>query len=72
MTAAWHVRLKQYYPSRPDGIRHSRVVTGLNTSHVYKEKIASSDLPGAIPPRKRKISEKDKRVEKKKMKVLDK
>lgn len=42
---AWHVRLSQYYPDAENnqGIRHSRVVSGLN-SHVFREKKNKSEL----------------------------
>lgn len=41
---AWHVRLKQYYPESllNQDIKHSRVVTGMNSCHTYREK---KDLP---------------------------
>lgn len=42
--AAWHVRLKQYYPDSllNQDIKHSRVVTGVNSCHTFREK---KDLP---------------------------
>lgn len=45
--SAWHVRLKQYYPdsSLNQDIKHSRVVTGVNNCHIYKEKKDLPDLP---------------------------
>lgn len=45
---AWHVRLKQYYPDPllSQDIKHSRVVTGVNNCHTYREK---KDLPDVRP-----------------------
>lgn len=69
---AWHVRLKQYYPTNSEGIKHSRVVTGLTTQQLYKEK----SLPGAVmsprkheASRKRKNSKSDKDKEKKRVRA---
>lgn len=69
---AWHVRLKQYYSNCSEGIKHSRVVTGLTTQQLYKEK----SLPGAaVTPRKhdasrkRKNSKSDKDKEKKRVRT---
>ena len=48
---AWHVRLKRYYPessSNPD-VRHSRIVTGVNNCHIYKEKKDLPDQPVRPP-----------------------
>ncbi|KAK3909469.1 Lysine-specific demethylase RSBN1L [Frankliniella fusca] len=41
---AWHVRLSQYYPESllNQEIKHSRVVTGVNNCHIFREK---KDLP---------------------------
>ncbi|KAE8742285.1 hypothetical protein FOCC_FOCC012164 [Frankliniella occidentalis] len=41
---AWHVRLSQYYPESllSQDIKHSRVVTGVNNCHIFREK---KDLP---------------------------
>ncbi|XP_046684250.1 general transcriptional corepressor trfA-like [Homalodisca vitripennis] len=46
---AWHVRLKQYYDSSSEGVKHSRVVTGLTTQQLYKEKT----LPGTVEHRRK-------------------
>ncbi|XP_034251702.1 uncharacterized protein LOC117651631 [Thrips palmi] len=45
---AWHVRLKQYYTDSllSQDIKHSRVVTGVNNCHTYREK---KDLPDVRP-----------------------
>lgn len=45
---AWHVRLKQYYTDSmlSQDIKHSRVVTGVNSCHTYREK---RDLPDVRP-----------------------
>lgn len=71
------MRLKQYYsPSAAETMKHSRVVTGLTTQHLYKEKVAAPTLDGAMMSvqtprkyeshRKRKNSEKERNNEKEK------
>lgn len=58
-------------------MKHSRVVSGLTTQHLYKEKVPAPVLEGAVTsvptPRKyeckRKNSEKDKKSEKKRFKA---
>uniref|UniRef100_A0A1B6CHY5 Round spermatid basic protein 1-like protein n=1 Tax=Clastoptera arizonana TaxID=38151 RepID=A0A1B6CHY5_9HEMI len=43
---AWHVRLQQYYPEtlNMQGIKHSRVVSGLS-QHIYREKKLNTAAP---------------------------
>ncbi|XP_054259988.1 uncharacterized protein LOC128984675 [Macrosteles quadrilineatus] len=70
---AWHVRLNQYYPSGTEGIKHSRIVSGLTTQQLYKEKkpVTHSGLPGVVvtqpqphTPRKHDHKRKNSRSEK--------
>jgi len=62
---AWHVRLKQYYndQSNSEGLKHSRVLSGVTTQHLYREKKSSAATPAETPRvnRKRKISKSERK-----------